>query len=111
MATRPMRLRVVPIPKPWSMSPESLSTLAQAARNNSRNPGPPFDPEEPQRPKLFFIFAVATPKGAENDPDCVGRYQSDIFSLFGSLMIWAYYPSYNSFYAPSNAQQARGQKP
>lgn len=32
--------------------------------------------------------------------------QSDIFSLFGSLMIWAYYPSYNSFYAPSNAQQA-----
>eukprot|EP00285_Hemiselmis_virescens_P007624 CAMPEP_0173383260 /NCGR_PEP_ID=MMETSP1356-20130122/5816_1 /TAXON_ID=77927 ORGANISM="Hemiselmis virescens, Strain PCC157" /NCGR_SAMPLE_ID=MMETSP1356 /ASSEMBLY_ACC=CAM_ASM_000847 /LENGTH=623 /DNA_ID=CAMNT_0014338039 /DNA_START=120 /DNA_END=1991 /DNA_ORIENTATION=- len=50
--------------------------------------------------------AVATPKGAENDPDCCGRYQSDIFSLFGSLMIWAYYPSYNSFYAPSNAQQA-----
>ncbi len=35
-----------------------------------------------------------------------GRYQSDIFSMFGSLMIWAYYPSYNSFYAPSNAQQA-----
>jgi len=50
--------------------------------------------------------AVATPKGADKDPDCQGRYQSDIFSMFGSLMIWAYYPSYNSFYAPSNAQQA-----
>ena len=44
--------------------------------------------------------AVATPRGAAHDPDCKGRYQSDIFSLFGSLMIWAYYPSYNSFYAP-----------
>ena len=50
--------------------------------------------------------AVATPKGAPHDPDCKGRYQSDIFSLFGSLMIWAYYPSYNSFYAPPAAQQA-----
>jgi len=36
--------------------------------------------------------AVASPKGAASDPDCKGRYQSDIFSLFGSLMIWAYYP-------------------
>jgi hypothetical protein len=36
--------------------------------------------------------AVASPKGAAYDPDCKGRYQSDIFSLFGSLMIWAYYP-------------------
>merc|ERR1712216_622661 len=50
--------------------------------------------------------AVATPRGAAHDPDCKGRYQSDIFSLFGSLMIWAYYPSYNSFYAPPAAQQA-----
>mmetsp|Transcript_26548 Transcript_26548/g.63459 ORF Transcript_26548/g.63459 Transcript_26548/m.63459 type:complete len:616 (+) Transcript_26548:411-2258(+) len=50
--------------------------------------------------------AVASPKGAHLDPDCKGRYQSDIFSLFGSLMIWAYYPSYNSFYAPPEAQQA-----
>jgi len=50
--------------------------------------------------------AVASPKGAAHDPDCKGRYQSDIFSLFGSLMIWAYYPSYNSFYAPPAAQQA-----
>ena len=50
--------------------------------------------------------AVATPKGAADDPDCRGKYQSDIFSLFGSLMIWAYYPSYNSFYAPPAAQQA-----
>mmetsp|Transcript_10903 Transcript_10903/g.21915 ORF Transcript_10903/g.21915 Transcript_10903/m.21915 type:complete len:617 (+) Transcript_10903:185-2035(+) len=50
--------------------------------------------------------AVASPKGAHLDPDCTGRYQSDILSLFGSLMIWAYYPSYNSFYAPPEAQQA-----
>eukprot|EP00961_Rhodomonas_salina_P153566 2067672-Rhodomonas_salina.1 len=50
--------------------------------------------------------AVASPKGAHLDPDCCGRYQSDILSLFGSLMIWAYYPSYNSFYAPPEAQQA-----
>eukprot|EP00960_Hanusia_phi_P037526 753000-Hanusia_phi.AAC.8 len=49
--------------------------------------------------------AVATPEGAESDPDSQGRYQSEILSLFGSLMMWAYYPSYNSFYAPSTTQQ------
>ena len=38
--------------------------------------------------------------------DSTRRSQSEIFSLFGTLLIWAYYPSYNSFYAPSNAQQA-----
>ena len=33
--------------------------------------------------------------------------RSDIHGFLGgrSLMIWAYYPSYNSFYAPPEAQQ------
>jgi len=50
--------------------------------------------------------AIASPKDAYRNPDCKGRYQSEIFSLFGTLLIWAYYPSYNSFYAPPTAQQA-----
>uniref|UniRef100_A0A7S0F3Q8 Ammonium transporter AmtB-like domain-containing protein n=1 Tax=Hanusia phi TaxID=3032 RepID=A0A7S0F3Q8_9CRYP len=50
--------------------------------------------------------AISYTKGCETSENCRSRYHMDILSLFGTMLLWVTYPSYNNFYAPSFAQKA-----
>lgn len=54
----------------------------------------------------LFVSKFGSNKDADNNPDNSSRYNSDIFSIVGSIMMWLTFPSFNGFMAPTQARSA-----